>query len=74
MNMTAMIFSSLESEKAFMVMKNTSYIYTIFNIGGLIITSILVKVFSKSINKALKEIKENKMKNKQSELLSEANK
>lgn len=69
-----MIFSSLESEKAFMVMKNTSYIYTIFNIGGLIITSILVKVFSKSINKALKEIKENKMKNKQSELLSEANK
>jgi hypothetical protein len=60
MNMTAMIFSSLESEKAFMVMKNTNYVYTIFNIGGLIITSILVKIFSKSINKALKEIKEKK--------------
>lgn len=56
--MTAMIFSSLESEKAFMVMRNTSYSYSIFNLGGFILSYVLVKMNSKAINKAKKEKKE----------------
>lgn len=43
MDMTAMIFSSLEADKAYMIMRNTYYSYSIFIFVGFIATSLLSK-------------------------------
>ena len=48
--MTAMIFESLEYDKAIMVMYNTYFLYSIYLIVGFFISTILIKFYIKKNN------------------------
>lgn len=60
MDNVAMIFSSLEWEKAKMILENTYYSFSIFLIGGWIISSVLVKYMIKNNKKNANKHKEEK--------------
>ena len=55
-----MIFSSLEWEKAKMILENTYYSFSIFLIGGWFISSVLVKYMIKNNKKNANKHKEKK--------------
>lgn len=48
MDMTAMIFSSLETDKMISIMVNTKYIYSIYVFGGFLITSVYLKILQRT--------------------------